>query len=113
MNPFETTKAALKEKGHIKNDFWNDKGYCLMGAYNSSVVKDENEDAWEHAERRIRDIGILGGVCQEQFPDRMPSKAYEHSPGGWMIAFNDHPETTVEDVFTVLDKAAVKWEEAA
>lgn len=44
---------------------------------------------------------ILRPLVKEQFPGRA------HGP----VDFNDHPDTTFEDVCQVLEKAAVRWDE--
>lgn len=47
----------------------------------------------------------LDDIATEQFPDRIGT--------GWFgfFGFNDHPDTNIEDVLLVLEKAAVRADE--
>lgn len=108
MNPFQQAKEAIQAKGHIKEDFATDDGYCVMGAYNV-VVEYNDEFRDDRTKKRVRDLRILGDICKEQYPDRMPFPQPTH--GEAIIGFNDHPKTTEQDIYTVLDKAAMRLEE--
>jgi hypothetical protein len=55
-------------------------------------------------DRHERDLGVLGRVALEQFPTRMPS--IPHGVG--VTCFNDHEDTTYEDVILVAKMAAVE-----
>lgn len=50
-----------------------------------------------------RDFAVVRAVVMEQFPDR---------GNGSIVDFNDHPDTTFEDIELVLTKAAIRRDEA-
>ncbi len=47
-------------------------------------------------------MDLLGDLLREMYPKR-----YDKSIGFW----NDHPDTTFDDIRTVFEKAAVRWDE--
>jgi len=46
----------------------------------------------------------MGRLIREHFPERSP-----HWPSA--TCFNDHPDTTLDDVILVLEKAAIQYDE--
>jgi hypothetical protein len=97
---FAAVKKEILEKGWIKGHLRSDEGCCLVGSLvNVLSPLEEMLDAWDDMK------AILGEVIKEQFPDRIsPIRAP-------IPVFNDHPATTLEEVFSVLDKAQVRLEE--
>lgn len=85
----------LRRDGWCKGKGFDEKGrHCIVGAGIS--VHYSAEDAL-----------ALHAVAREQYPDRI----------GWTTlasaaAFNDHAETTFEDVERVMEKAALRLDEA-
>lgn len=49
---------------------------------------------------------IMNNVAYEQYPDR---SNFDNLKG--FASFNDHPDTTEEEVLAVMEKAAIKWDE--
>lgn len=93
-NPFEKVLGRLREKGWIQQSYGKREGpNCMRGA----------------ASHTIRDVRVLYSyalpIIQAEYPGRVPVGNES------IVQFNDHPETTFEDVERVLEKAAVKWEE--
>jgi len=76
--------------GHLRNAFgWDDEaGFREIGRDTLSEF---------HAQ-----IRLLNEVSQEMFPERS---------GHNIVNFNDHPQTTEDEILSVFEKAAVKWEE--
>jgi len=98
-NMLRAAAELLREKGHCKNKLSDEDGrHCLMGAL--SAVMDVTEfsgAAWD---------SILFTV-REQFPDRTTGSGFDP------VDFNNDPDTTGDEVAAVLEKAAVRLEEAA
>jgi len=47
---------------------------------------------------------LLGKVAREQFPERLDEDQT-------FPRFNDHPDTTEDEVVAVMEKAAIRWDE--
>lgn len=62
----------------------------------------------ERLREQCEQVKLLDEIVSEQFPDRVADLQASHNA---TVAFNDHPETTEEDVVAVFEKAAVKWDE--
>jgi len=74
---------------------------CVM----AHLIDNSDYELKDYAKAR----DILNDVVIEQFPDRtydLGIRSY-HS----VVKFNDHPDTTEDDVVAVLEKAAVKYDE--
>lgn len=52
---------------------------------------------------------VLADIIRENYPDRLPTFSYDDN--GIIMHFNDHPDTTFEDVERVFEKAEVAWDE--
>jgi hypothetical protein len=107
MNVYDKALEDLRENGHHKGDFYADlekpwtSAACLRGALhrvNGSAL------AAAKATTAISTTGegLLEDIVAEQFPDRL-------APAGRSVLahFNDHDDTTVDEVFTVLEKASL------
>jgi hypothetical protein len=80
---------------------WNGKeSRCLLGAYGQVTHDDasyySDRDARTVYARRLRD------VISEQYSERTDGFS---EPGVVIVQFNDHPDTTFEDIRIVLEKA--------
>jgi hypothetical protein len=53
---------------------------------------------------------LVAEIIKEQFPDRLRS-SHRLYPSSIIPTFNDHPNTTLEDVQLVLRKAAIQCDE--
>ena len=118
MNQFDKAKEYIRLYGHTKNGFYGRSSgsrdienppACLFGA----VAKANNLEEEYGKVLTSPAAKILSKVASEQFPDRIdediPSRFLnEHRPA---VAFNDHPDTTPQDIFLVLEKASVMEEE--
>lgn len=116
MNPIR--EAAEQIKGHWHQGYYHTddmKKFCGVGMMRKVVGDLENVNPFatgndwrspsEAYYSTIRCAGeIMDGVAAEQFPDRMEGVES-------FVSFNDHPETTEDEVIAVLEKAAVKWDE--
>lgn len=102
MNAFEKMLETLP--GHWHQGSLSDKkgNYCVVGhlrkALGLNTISGWPLDALEA-------VDFLETKIVEMYPDR-PSAGWDPVP-----AFNDHPDTTEEDVIAVVEKAAIGWEE--
>lgn len=116
MNKAEQCKAYIREKGWAKSSMQQPDGkVCMLGAVICSEVEDlmsaEANEVWTRHVNGV--IKILGDIAEEQFPERTKildatKDLYSHIR---VSAFNDHPDTTLEDVETVFEKASVRLDE--
>ena len=104
MNPI---REALKNlPGHwYQGDMENEDGTACCGLgwlaraesnYNLSIME------------KIDSGDFMDKVAFEQYPDRAVD------PEGdlrYFAAFNDHPDTTEDEVIAVMEKAAIRWDE--
>ena len=74
---------------------------CLVGW----VRKIENELGNQYQGDSIKAKDLIMEVIKEQFPERL-NRFNQNIP-----SFNDHPDTTFEDVRLVIEKAAIKEQE--
>jgi hypothetical protein len=51
----------------------------------------------------------MDAVASEQYPER--AVVLEGGVKGTFATFNDHPDTTEDEVVTVMEKAAVRFDE--
>jgi hypothetical protein len=78
------------------------QAHCLVGAYGKVM----HDDAGYYANRNPRGeyFRRLAGIIAEQYPERVIE---EPRPclSNVVTSFNDHPDTTFEDIRIVLEKA--------
>ena len=99
---------VLVRSGWTKATFTDEAGrHCLQGALyeaHCALPYSERETGVPVGGELADDLRLVNRVIEEQYPDRF---------GGVGVSrFNDHPETTLEDVVRVLEKAAVVRDEA-
>ena len=74
------------------------KGEELQEVHAGNLLTDEGKEALE----------VCAEIIKEQFPERAPETENKRiTAQGTVIEFNDHDQTTLNDVYTVLEKAAV------
>lgn len=95
-NPYRETADSLEGHWHKGSLGDGDGNRCLIGhAIDRVGQRLDRTGEWDDF------VTLLEQTMQEQLPGR-----------GIIIAnINDHPDTTEEEVLTVLDKAAVRWDE--
>ena len=98
----------LASKGWAKGSFTDDSGrHCLQGAlYEAHGCQPRTPGRLGHTldGPLAADVRLVNEIIAAEYPDRV---------GGVGISrFNDHPETTVDDVVRVLEKSAVRRDEA-
>jgi hypothetical protein len=107
---------AIEElkNGWIKGDYETEHGVCALGA--CGKVADqlrgdrdrfEDEEALRISALKCRVEDEIDAIVREQYPDRL------NSDGGLVpiAAFNDHPDTKLEEVIAVFEKAKARLEE--
>lgn len=120
MNVARKTLEILNAFGWIKGSARSHDGYCAIGAMTVAMGSwrcgvngpqklpspFNKEVEYVKAAERVR------GIIKEQFPDRCFGwPAIEFQPIRFVAAFNDHPDTTFDDVRMVLEKTAIKLDE--
>ena len=100
--------AVLARRGWTKDAFTDDGGrHCLQGAlYEAHGMR--ACAGTPHMRLRLRqdlaaDVALVNAVVAAEYPERYGAVGASR--------FNDHPETTLEDVVRVLEKAAVRRDE--
>lgn len=90
---------VLKTVGWGKGLYVSSDGKrCLMGAISRASITQPMSNV-------RRTLTNIEDIILEQFPERFISL------GAITPNFNDHPDTTLEDVILVLEKAAIRAEE--
>lgn len=104
MSENEVAKAlhdgldTLRLRGLAKGRLWNEQGQvCARGALCGGIA---GRYIWNHAAD-----ALLSEVATEQYPDRVEPVRITDAP---IVAFNNHPDTTQEDVERVFEKAIVR-----
>jgi hypothetical protein len=97
---------VIRVRGHCKNTLQDRNGHvCLVGAL-MDVLGDRCGVFWSEG---LADVEpVLMAVVTEQYPDRSVVK---YGGGHNYVAFNNHPDTTPDEVIAVLEKAAARLEE--
>lgn len=107
LNTIRTALDVLSKRGWTKDAFTDQDGrHCLQGALYEAhllALPAEKQPGVPVTEPLAADIRLVNEVIEDQYPER--------SGGIGVSRFNDHPETTVEDVVRVLEKAAVRKDE--
>jgi hypothetical protein len=95
---------VLRARGHCKNVLRDEEGrVCLVGAL--CAVTGYRHATWMDFGPAVR------AVVREQFPDRVSPES--HPDLFWeAVQFNNHPDTTADEVIAVLEKAAARLEES-
>lgn len=99
----------IREAVENLSGHWHQGGYnsedgnnsCALGHLRSVMGFHENYDNFDYTEWR-KCIGILNRTSGAMFPDRTSQN---------IVIFNDHPDTTEDDVIAVMEKAAVRYDE--
>jgi isocitrate lyase len=95
----EYERLMYRQQGEYSFTF-SHVSYCLLGAYG----KITHDSAAYYATRMPRTAYIrrLAEIIREQYPERI---ADEMTVMNMVTSFNDHPETTYEDIRIVLEKS--------
>ncbi len=90
-------------KGYSADDRGN---FCGIGWVGEVVTKDHGTSVacWPL-------FDVMDKIAVEQYPDRVTEPGDSHTGIRLFAQFNDHPETTKDEVVAVMEKAAVAWEE--
>lgn len=96
------TLAALRENGWIKNYLCASNGVCINGAVNIATTGNAMRFISNGAGELKGVREIIYKIVKEQFPERAAKVHWRRmSPH----EFNNHPDTTFEDMEMVLEKA--------
>lgn len=98
----------LARRGWTQGQFTDDKGaHCLQGAlYEAYGCVPRSPGSLGHTltGELAADIRLLNETIAAEYPDRVGAVGISR--------FNDHPETTIDDVVRVLEKSAVRRDES-
>jgi hypothetical protein len=108
MNRIRKAIEVLARKGWTKDSFTDGAGrHCLQGAlYEAHGLEPFSavRVGLPVSEAMSADLRLIHDVVAANYPERF---------GGVGVSrFNDHPDTTLADVVCVLEKAAVRRDEA-
>lgn len=108
VNRIREAISVLARRGWTKDAFTDGDGrHCLQGALYEAYGVNASDCA-HHMRLRLAgelaaDMRLVNDIVASEYPDRFG--------GVGASRFNDHPETTVDDVVRVLEKAAVRRDE--
>lgn len=106
-NTIREAIRVLSRAGWTKHAFTDESGrHCIQGAlYESHGLRpfDGRHVGVPLTGQMADDVRLVNEVVATEFPERV---------GGVGVSrFNDHPQTTVDDVVRVMEKAAVRKDE--
>lgn len=108
-NRIRAALEILARRGWTQRTFTDETGrHCIQGAlYEAHCVEPERyERVWRPLSASLlADVGLVNEVIETEYPERVGAVGVSQ--------FNDHPETTIDDVVRVLEKAAVRRDERA
>jgi hypothetical protein len=107
MNKIDQVIETIKNVGWHQGSYYNfDEdntiiGVCIIGAIRHTAARHNvSPSLFMH-----KPMAMIRSIINEQYPDRMdPEMAV-------VPAFNDHKDTTIEDVIAVLEKASIELDE--
>jgi len=99
---------VLARRGWTKDSFTDADGrHCMQGALYEAhgMVMNACSSPMRYAVAGdlATDMALLNAIVQSEYPDRFGAVGTSR--------FNDHPETTIDDVVRVMEKAAVRRDE--
>ena len=107
INTIREAIAVLARSGWTKGTFRDESSRrCLQGAlYEAHGLQPACERPMNGAlsAELAADVRLVNHILEAQYPERFGAVGISR--------FNDHPETTIDDVVRVLEKAAVQKEE--
>ncbi len=106
-NTIREAIRVLSRAGWTKDAFTDASGrHCIQGALYEThglCPFDGRQVALPLTRAMADDVRLVNEVIQDQFPER--------TGGVGVSRFNDHPETSLDDVVRVMEKAAVRKDE--
>ena len=101
MNRIRAAIEVLAARGWTKGAFADDSGrHCLQGA----LYESHGCQPAAALTRELRDdVRVVNEVIEAEYPDRYGAVGISR--------FNDHEDTTLDDVVRVLEKAALRRDE--
>lgn len=102
-------KAAKSLPGHWCKDVYADGNgnYCAAGHMLLAMgyIPEQMTFDFVESSSETEAIRMINKIAAEMFPDRVRVAA------PFIADLNDHPDTTEEEIVSVLEKAAVAWGE--
>lgn len=99
---------VLARRGWTKDSFTDTDGrHCMQGAlyeaHGVNMIACSSPVRLAVEGDLASDMALLNAIVQSEYPDRFGAVGTSR--------FNDHPETTIDDVVRVMEKAAVRRDE--
>lgn len=96
---------VLARRGWTQGTFTDDSGrHCLQGAlYEAYGCQPRRPGTTAHS-GLAADLRLVNETIACEYPDRVGAVGVSR--------FNDHPETTIDDVVRVLEKSAIRRDES-
>lgn len=105
MNGIHKAADLIRKGGLSKRAYIRGASFCALGALGCSAV---NSPLIQN---------LVADVVREQYPERIETLPLSYLDRyldcATIVTFNDHPDTTKDDVVAVLEKAAIKLDERA
>lgn len=112
MNIIRQAMKVLATRGLAKWTALDETtGQVCAGGALSIALTGQPWEAWGGRSDFDKSMELIGEVACEQFPDRMDLKTWNSRMRTQAQVINNHPETTLEDMLLVLDKASVRYDE--
>ena len=106
-NTIREAIRVLSRAGWAKDAFTDASGrHCIQGALYEAYGLcpfDGRQIALPLTSAMADDVRLVNEVISAQFPER--------TGGVGVSRFNDHPDTTMDDVVSVMEKAAIRKDE--
>lgn len=108
MTEIELARKALEElrtRGHNKRVYFAPDGsVCLAGAFMAALGANGSNDVTIYTVNWPLNaiVAKLAGITMDLFPGRVTGTARDDYGWGYMFRFNDHAQTTREDVELVV-----------
>lgn len=99
---------VLARRGWTQGTFTDETGrHCLQGAlYEAHGCQPRKPGHCTTADAHVAaDLRLVNETIAAEYPDRVGAVGVSR--------FNDHPETTIDDVVRVLEKSAIRRDEMA
>lgn len=94
----------LASRGWTQGNFTDERGsHCLQGALHEAYGCTPRKPGEAVTADLADDIRLVNEVIAAEYPDRFGAVGISR--------FNDHPETTVDDIVRVLEKSALRRDE--
>lgn len=111
MNYLREALEIMAKRGHAQYTRCNAEGkVCVDSALTLAIAGQVNPESVEDSDLASSLLDEIGTVALEQYPERagIPDMWGQSHPA---VAMNNHPDTTLDDMCRVIEKAAIRHDE--